>query len=86
MNKTLPNEMSFEDMAAFVDQVREVTFYHAEERKAWSERQRARAPLVLGLLRQHLPADALREVAGFLSTYYGCECLHHELTGQWFGL
>ena len=40
--------------------------------------------MVLGLLRQHLPAEALLDVEDFLSTYYGAECLHHELTGQWF--
>jgi hypothetical protein len=85
-NKSFPKEMSFEEMAEIVDQTREVNFYQAEEeQKAWKKLQLARAAMVLGLLRQHLPAEALLKVEDFLSTYYGSECLHHELTGQWFG-
>ena len=69
-----------------MDQAREVDFYYAEaKRKEWEELQRTRAPMVLGLPRQHLPAEVLREVEDFLSTGYGSDCLHHELTGQWFG-
>ena len=50
-------------------------------RRRW-ERQRARALMVLRLLRQYLPTAALQEVEEFLSSAYGCNCLHYELTGQ----
>lgn len=55
-----------------------------DEWKAWQKLQLTRAAKVLGLLRQHLPAEALHEVEDFLSTYNGSDCLYHELTGQWF--
>ena len=83
-NNEIPHEKDFEEMG---DDARTIAFIDAKnEQVAWGERQRAQAPLVLGLLRQHLPAEVLREVEDFLSTDYGSECLHHELSGQWFGL
>ena len=82
-NKAFPREMSFEEMEKIVDDARFLDFLDAQdEQKAWGERQRARAAVVLGLLRRHLPAEALREVEDFLSSAYGCNRLHYELTGQ----
>ena len=41
--------------------------------------QRAKAPLMLVSLRQHLPAQVLKEAEELLSSWYGCECVRHLL-------
>jgi hypothetical protein len=54
----------------------EIAYYdrRAKQRK-WGAEQRAKAPVILGSLRQHLPAEVLKEAEELLSTGYGCECV-----------
>ena len=59
------------------DQAAEVAFLDRErEFKEWRREQRKNAPRILGMLREHLPAEQWQEVECFLSSLYGCECLH----------
>ena len=68
--------MTSEEIRDRVRQADEVEFlYHQAEERRWRAEQRAKAPEILALLRQHIPGDRMGEVEEFLSTGYGCECL-----------
>jgi hypothetical protein len=53
--------------------------YRQHELQEWKQAQHEKAPEILSMLRQHLPAERLREVEKFLSTSYGCDCLYEAL-------
>ena len=74
-------KMDFEEMERIVDDAREIEFYHQQhEMQAWEKEQCARAPVIFALLQEHLPAEVLHDVKEFLSTRYGCDCLHEIVT------
>jgi hypothetical protein len=50
-------------------------YYQQASQRRWRAEQRAKASVILGLLRQHLPAQVLKEAEELLSTGYGCECV-----------
>jgi hypothetical protein len=51
-------------------------YWQVEQRK-WYAEQRAKAQVIRGLLRQHLPAQVLQEAEELLSTEYGCKYVCH---------
>jgi hypothetical protein len=68
--------MSLEKMADIVDQARESQYLLREaEEAAWIAEHRAKAHVILALLRQHLPVQILLQVEGYLSTSYGSKCV-----------
>ena len=50
-------------------------YYQQEDQRKWEAEQRVQAQVILGLLRQHLPAQVLKEAEELLSTGYGCKCV-----------
>ena len=54
-------------------------YYRQAEEREWKIEQRAKAQVVIGLLRRHLPAEVLKESEELLSTKYGCDCIHDLL-------
>ena len=70
----------FEEMERYVDEVRTSDYYSQQEKQLeWEAQQRAKAPAILGILRRHLPAEALQEAEEFLSTGFGCDCFYEAL-------
>ena len=53
--------------------------YRQAEIEDWRQQQREKAPGILALLRKHMPADRMQEVEEFLTSKYGCDCLHDTL-------
>lgn len=73
-------EVTIDEMRRMVEEVDNVEFvYRQVEQRAWEREQQAKAPEVLALLRQYIPADGLREVEDFLSSGFGSACLCDEL-------
>jgi hypothetical protein len=70
-------KMTFQEMAQIVEEEREIAFLEreAEDRK-WRAEQRAKAQVLISVLRRHLPAAILTEFEELFSTNYGSDCVY----------
>lgn len=83
MTAKMSAELSLEEMEQIVDEHRQIEFWRARSELEQEKRElRARAPAVLDLLRQHLPADVRREVEDYLSSGWGVGFLRDALEEQ----
>lgn len=76
-------EMTFDEMRDLVSQANYVEFLYQQSANADREReQRNKAPEILMLLRQCIPADRRHEVEEFLGTGFGSRCLQEVMDGK----